>query len=211
MKDYQAYLFDWDGTLARTLEEWLGLLREAYEAYGIELDDKTIISGFGNWRAVIDFGLAEEHYATYREEIGRKSHAALSQAPLYRGVRELLAKLKENNKQLGLLTSSSSKTIHTVLKFHNLDTVFDVVITGDDVEEYKPNPECIVAALEVLHVDPAQAVMIGDSDKDLGAAQNANIDSVLYFPDAHNLFYDLNELKKLNPTHIISDWSELQY
>jgi HAD superfamily hydrolase (TIGR01509 family) len=210
MKDYQAYLFDWDGTLARTLEEWLRLLRDAYLAYGIELDDKTIIGGFGNWKAAIDFGLAEEHYAAYRAEIGRKSHAALSQAPLYEGSRELLTTLRSNNKQLGLLTSSSSETIHAVLQFHGLDTMFDVVITGDDVEKHKPDPECIVAALDALHLDPAQAVMVGDSDKDLGAATNAEIDSILYFPDTHNLFYELEELKKLDPTYVISNWSELQ-
>lgn len=45
--------------------------------------------------------------------------------------------------------------------------------------------------------------MIGDSDKDLGAARNFGIDSVLFYPAEHKKFYDLEKLKELEPTYFL--------
>ncbi len=51
--------------------------------------------------------------------------------------------------------------------------------------------------------------MIGDSDKDLGAANNFGIDSVLFYPPEHKKFYDIEKLKKLRPTYIVSDLRQI--
>ena len=51
--------------------------------------------------------------------------------------------------------------------------------------------------------------MIGDSDKDLGAARNFGIDSILFYPDEHRKFYNLEKLKELEPTFIIEDFKTI--
>ena len=54
--------------------------------------------------------------------------------------------------------------------------------------------------------------MIGDSRKDLEAAKNAEIDSLLFYPKSHSIFYDLKNLKTYNPTYIITRFDQaLQY
>jgi phosphoglycolate phosphatase-like HAD superfamily hydrolase len=55
----------------------------------------------------------------------------------------------------------------------------------------------------------SQAVMIGDSDKDLGAANNAGIDSILFYPPEHKKFYDLDKLRQLGPTYIVDDFRKI--
>jgi phosphoglycolate phosphatase-like HAD superfamily hydrolase len=51
--------------------------------------------------------------------------------------------------------------------------------------------------------------MLGDSDKDLQAAQNAKTDSLLFFPKEHHLFHDRGQLEGLQPTHVVTSWREL--
>jgi phosphoglycolate phosphatase-like HAD superfamily hydrolase len=55
-----------------------------------------------------------------------------------------------------------------------------------------------------------QTIIIGDSDKDLGAAQNVGIDSILCYPPEHTKFYDLDELKPLHPTYIVQSLDEIK-
>jgi|GEM_PF-6141697 len=43
MKDYDAYLFDWDGTVAQTFAKWLSIVKETVVAYGIDVSDKQLV------------------------------------------------------------------------------------------------------------------------------------------------------------------------
>jgi phosphoglycolate phosphatase-like HAD superfamily hydrolase len=54
------------------------------------------------------------------------------------------------------------------------------------------------------------AIMIGDSDKDLGAANNTGIDSILFYPPEHKKFYDLEKLRTLNPTYIVEELRQIE-
>ena len=54
-----------------------------------------------------------------------------------------------------------------------------------------------------------EAIMIGDSRKDLEAANNAGIDSILVYPKSHSIFYKFDELKAYKPTYIVSGLKEI--
>ena len=93
---------------------------------------------------------------------------------------------------------------------NNLTNFFDIVISGDEVENHKPHPEVIEKGLAALNGEKELAIMIGDSRKDLGAAKNAGIDSVLIYPPEHKLYYDLDDLKTYQPTFVASGFKELE-
>jgi phosphoglycolate phosphatase-like HAD superfamily hydrolase len=61
-----------------------------------------------------------------------------------------------------------------------------------------------------INGDKEHSIMVGDSNKDLGAAINFEIDSVLVFPDSHGLFYDITYLKSLSPTYTITHFDQLK-
>ena len=50
-----------------------------------------------------------------------------------------------------------------------------VVVTLDDVTKAKPDPEGIKLAMRKLDADPDSTLMVGDSQYDIQAAQNAGI------------------------------------
>jgi HAD superfamily hydrolase (TIGR01549 family) len=76
---------------------------------------------------------------------------------------------------MGLITSGSKSRVQRELKHTNLDTFFQVVITGGDVDRPKPDPQGIELVLSAMGVAPETAVYIGDTLVDYETAQAAGL------------------------------------
>ncbi len=133
----------------------------------------------------------------------------LPDVKLYPDVMFVLKELKKKNKKLALITTSSHKNIEHLLVKHGLVSVFDVIIAGDDVRNHKPHPEPLELAIKKMDGNKEDAIMIGDSDKDLGASVNAGIDSILFYPPEHEKFYDIKKLNELKPKYVVRNFKEV--
>lgn len=209
MKTYSAILFDWDGCLAQTLELWLAAYKEVFARYGLTPTDEVITSQvFGDWQGAATQGVADvEGFNRQMKEI---LTAKLATVALAEGAKPLLEHLHEAGKRVALLTTSTRSLVAPALDFHHIHHLFDFILTGDDVAQHKPHPESIEKALATFQVDKAAAIMIGDSKSDLGAAQNAQVDSALYYPSSHQLFYAREELLRYQPTYVLDTFSSLE-
>ncbi len=208
MKDYKYILLDWDGNLAKTLDIWLDAFRTVLNQENHYPSDEDIAGSFGKVLAYFEHLGIKNPTEVYdrADQIGRKS---LPNVELYPGALEVLSYFKKIHKKTALITSSPHANIHDVLKHYDMLELFDVIIAADDVANHKPHPEPLLKALDVLGGTADKALMIGDSDKDLGAAQNAGVDSVLFYPDEHKKFYNIEGLKKLAPTYIVDDFKKI--
>lgn len=65
-------------------------------------------------------------------------------------------------------------------------------------------------AMEQLGAVKEETVIVGDSDKDIGAANNTGLDSILFYPPEHKKFYNLEKLKTLKPTYIVDDLRKIE-
>lgn len=210
MSNYEYVLLDWDGNLAKTLDIWLEALRVPLEKRGHFLSDKEIGANFGALRQRLEAqGYQDEDIDNIVNEADAIAAKNIPSVELYPDVLEVLESLRVSNKQLALITTSEHKHIDALLAKYNMHQLFDAVVCGDDVTHHKPHAEPIEKALKLLGGTKEQAVMIGDSDKDLGAAQAAGTDSILFYPPEHKKFHDLDKLKELRPTHIVSDFREI--
>ncbi len=205
-KSYKAYLFDWDGTLCRTLEIWITTLRETFAEYDIHPTDKEFGRCLGDWPATMALGVPADRHATFKAQVEMRAYEKFLSPPLYDGAVDMLKRLKAADKKLALITTSRREAIEKVLIHHGLIALFDMIITGDDVKAHKPDPEGILSAIARFKMPPAEVVMIGDTDKDLGAAKNAGIDSILFYPSNHADFYDYEHLISFKPVQIIDSW-----
>lgn len=200
------YLFDWDGTLAKTLDVW-------FDAYKLLLNDRNIVlknesdivkKAFGKWEEGLKaLGIVDSNIAIKQLlEIGNSN---LINSELYPNVVEVLTKLREEGKKVALITSSPSELLLPVLKKNNLDKYFDHIVTRYDVKEGKPNPESAFKALEFLNGKVEESLIIGDTESDIQTGKNANIKTVLFLPD-HNLkFYEKDYLNSFKPDYVIDD------
>lgn len=209
MKSYQYILFDWDGNLARTLDVWLVATKAPLESRGIQVSDRTIaIQCFGRpIEGYTELGITDIDAAIV--EMDQLAKKLMPEVELYPDALFVLEALKKEGKQTALVTTSLRNNVIHLLDKYNLHGFFDVVIGHEDTERHKPHPEPLEKALKELGGNKENAIMIGDSDKDIGAANNAEIDSILFYPDAHEKFYDLSELQALDPTYTVRDFRQV--
>lgn len=206
MKKY--VLLDWDGNLAKTLDIWLSACRAAIEKQGIYKTDEEIGSSFGKFTD----HMKQWNVPNIEQAIVDADNIAKKELPeveLYPDALLVLEKLKKRGHKLALVTTSPHENILQLIEKHGLTRIFDVLVAADDVENHKPHPEPLELAIQKLDGNKRDAIMVGDSDKDLGAAKNAGIDSVLFYPNEHKKFYDIKKLREFKPTHVISDFNDL--
>ncbi len=205
---YKYILLDWDGNLAKTLDIWLAAYKAVLDDRNIVKTDQEIAAGFGLLsKQMVDWGVKDIDAAMLQADTVAKR--MLPSVELYPDALFVLENLHSNGHKLALITTSTHENVAHLLENHNIKQLFDVIIAGDDTTNHKPHPEPLELALKHLGGNKEDAVMIGDSDKDLGAAKNAGVDSVLFYPDEHKKFYSLDNLKEYSPTHIVSDFRKI--
>ena len=82
---------------------------------------------------------------------------------VYPGVREALAKLRADGFGLACVTNKPRRFTIPLLSACGLADFFPVVACGDSPEMKKPRPDSLLFACEGLGLQPADAVMVGDS------------------------------------------------
>ena len=96
-------------------------------------------------------------------------------AKIFEGIPETLKALRDMKLKIALCTISSEKVTDYFLKRFHLEQFFDAVITRDSVFEVKPHPTHLEAALDALKVRSQEAVVVGDSVKDIECAVRLNV------------------------------------
>ena len=94
---------------------------------------------------------------------------------MFPGIPETLKALKDTNLKIALCTISGEKATKYILDRFRLEPFFDAVIMREDVPEVKPNPIHLKAVLEALKVGTQEAVLVGDSVKDIECAVQLNV------------------------------------
>jgi pyrophosphatase PpaX len=209
--DYDAYLFDWDGTLAQTHGIALEVVRTQLGRYGLQLTDQQIVDKvFGRYsEGMREVGAPEADLQKLGEEIHSVLKDQVPLAALYRGAKEVLQHLHSTGRKLGLITATYREIIDIAIAKHELLDLFNNVVTGDEMKAQKPDPGGILTALSTLGVPAGRAIMVGDSSKDILAGQRAGTDTLLFYPPEHATQHDISKLKGCNPTYTVNSWQEL--
>jgi pyrophosphatase PpaX len=76
---------------------------------------------------------------------------------------------------LAIFTGKGRPTTSITLEVLGLTGLFDLVVTGNDVEHHKPHPEGIFRVLERFDLAPENVLMVGDSLTDLRASRAAGV------------------------------------
>jgi pyrophosphatase PpaX len=205
---YRCLFFDWDGCLADTLQLWLDGYRAALERRGLQLEDRVILRElFNDWAGPDRFGVPDA--PRFIEEVAGYLESHTAGVALNTYAAEVLAALKACGHSTALLTASRRRLVRPVLEARGIAGLLDIVLTVEDVRRHKPDPEVLFKALELLGASVAEALFVGDSDKDIQAGRAAGVATALYLP-SHNLrFYDECELRRWRPDYVIRDFREL--
>jgi HAD superfamily hydrolase (TIGR01549 family) len=100
----------------------------------------------------------------------------IDEVAAFEGAHDLMRDLKERGHSVVLASSSIEKHLDHFLDLTDARSVADDWTTKDDVEETKPEPDLVKAALEKAGTD--NAVMVGDTPWDIEAAKRAGLETV---------------------------------
>jgi pyrophosphatase PpaX len=207
---YASVLFDWDGCLAQTLDVWLSAFEQTFIDFDIPVSRAEIAKDFGDWDSPFRHRLPREQAAQFSKQLLQYVEVELPGVVLYPGVRDLLDALHEKSVPTAIVTSSTTANIEDSLPRYGIEHCFDAIVTVDDVTHHKPHAEPVEEALRRLGMPKETTVLIGDSDKDLGAARNAEVDSILVYPPSHEVFYELQALMAYEPTHVCRSMDDVR-
>lgn len=208
MSPYQYVLLDWDGNIAKTLDIWLEAFKQPLVKRGINQSDNQIAASFGVFNDYMKtLGITDPEVVM--QEADEIAKQMLMGVELYPDTIEVLSQLRSLGKKTALITSSPSKNVLPILQKYSMTHLFDAIVTHEDTILHKPHAEPLEKALQLIGGNTASAIMIGDSDKDIGAAVNAGIDSILFYPKEHEKFYDKSQLQELKPTFTITEFHEI--
>lgn len=206
----RALLFDLDGTLVDSRIDLANAVRHMQAQYNVPLSSDAEVASFigdgiGMLTARALPTLPNTEHATAVEHLKDfyRIHC-LENTTIYPGVRETLAKLVEF--KMAIVTNKPERISRRILMGLGLDSYFPVVIGGDTLKEKKPHPAPLMAALEQLgKIKPEEALMIGDSSVDVGAARAAGVRVVGILSNIGNQ----SMLRTSNPDHLIEHFSAL--
>ena len=186
-----AVIFDCDGTLVDSLDVHLRSWKKAFEELGVKLREEESVKlrkeeigkRFGkSVTAILLEVLPPRLHGKMAELTKRKrQHFAgqLTSLKLYPGVEKVLKELRERSIPMAVATSMSRESLHSSLQVLGIEKYFEVVVTAEDVNRGKPDPEMLLRAAEKLGEKPQNCLVVGDSVFDVLAAERAGMPVVV--------------------------------
>lgn len=185
MKDYQAYLFDFDGTLFDTYHSLIFVYRYAFEQVGLECtpEQAAVFMHMSVQETCDRLGI---HDLAKRQAILQGVHDALdfpenlARIKIFPDVLSTLSALAKKGKIAAIVSGNTEKHIHLVLEANHLDDAFAFVVGNSPLRKPKPSGDPIFEAKKHLVGLPDSAmVYIGDSLQDPETAKNGGVDGIL--------------------------------
>lgn len=184
-----AILFDLDGTLIDSEQKFFESFRhvialrynynisyDEYESFELKQNAKLIVN-LKN-KGIIDKSESDEIimrdvYLEYERkfmDLLDKNEVALNF--------ELLKQLKNKGLRLALVSTSRKKFIDALLAKLNIENLFEIVISREDVKNLKPAPDAYIMALNQLNIPSDCCIAFEDSERGIVASKKANIKTI---------------------------------
>lgn len=182
----KACILDMDGVIVDTEPIQLAAFRLLLNEYQIQVDDKFLhaLVGFSIQDNMVDIkqkffrnlAFDIDLAISRRNEIYLNLIAQQKLEPLP-GVMELVSFCQHKKLKLGLASSSDQQQVDTIMNrlVHNFRSVFDAVVTGDDVIKKKPAPDIYDRVVKQLNLPPASCLAFEDSRAGVESAKAAGV------------------------------------
>ncbi len=180
MRMIKAIIFDMDGVLIDSMPFHVSIISELFAEVGVSVDAQIIYEMEGAKTIDIVYKFLENDgvdpssldldgiLSEYRKEFEKRS----SFVP-FENLKSILPSLK-NKFLLGVVSGADRSIVHSTVN-SLFPSVFDVILTGDDVERAKPNPDPFLKAAGMLGVDNESCIVVENAVLGVEAAKRAGM------------------------------------
>ncbi len=209
-----AVILDLDGTIVDSAPEFLAVVNRLFDEIGrppVTLAQARSFMGYGivvllEHALESTGGLPEpdefESYVARGIELFYTHHLELTRP--FPGVIDTLTALQEQAVRFGLCTNKPHDAALETLEALGLAPFFGAVVGRGEASAQKPDGAHVHAVIDRLGADAGRAVMIGDTETDIGAARNARVPAI-----AVSYGYSRVPVSELGADVIIDDFTEL--
>lgn len=187
LDDYDAVVYDLDGTLVELAVDWGMVANAVLDVYAENAVKPPTDELWGLLEAAEQYGIGEpvEEAITLHERAGARDSTRL---PLGDRLVEEAGRADavvgsdatSVPDPVGVCSLNSEAACRIAVDTHGLDVAVDedAIVGRDTVETYKPEPESLLATIDQLGSEPDHALFIGDSRRDAVTADRAGVDYV---------------------------------
>ena len=182
----KAVLFDMDGVLVDAREWHYLALNEALEPFGYCISHEDHLARFNGLSTRAKLEILSEEFGfplslhSIVDAVKQERTLRIAGQYCFPNVQHqiLLSRLKQKGIPIGVVTNSIKKSAEALLGFAQLLDFVDVLVTNQDVEKQKPNPECYLLACKRIRVEPSEVLVIEDGEYGAMAATAAGCEVI---------------------------------
>jgi HAD superfamily hydrolase (TIGR01509 family) len=208
---FRAVIFDLDGVLADSEPWWNRIDAKLLAEHGIAYHGEFHRNVLGvSYRLAVEFYKNAFHISAPVEELMRRrgeiaTEFFANRVDLFPSAKRTLKELRQLQLRLGVATSSVSASALPFLERTGIRGLFEVIVTGSEVQRGKPHPDIYLYTAEKLGLTPDACLVIEDALSGVAAAKAANM-RVAAVPDRR--FVDPREYKT-EADYVLESLSEI--
>lgn len=175
----KGVLFDFDGVLMQSVEDHFRSWNAAFGEYGARIgwEEFALLEGQSLYRIAEQLGqIRHLDLETCRRIGARKNevYMATSAKALYQDAIPCLEFLTRRGTSLALVTGGHRDRFDVSVDA-SFRSFFGAIVTADDVEKTKPNPEPYLKAASMLRLSPDTCVVVENAPLGIQAAKGAGM------------------------------------
>jgi len=185
MSAARAVLWDMDGTLIDSEEfHWISW-RDTMAKVGVPITHEQFLSSFGQrndsivprWLGAASTPEWVERISNAKEELYRDLIRKHGMSPLP-GVSDWVRRLHEEGWLQAIASAAPRPNIEVVVESLNAAHYFQAIVSAEDVQKGKPDPEVYLLAASRVGASPDRSIVVEDAVAGVEAARNAGMRSI---------------------------------
>ena len=170
----KVIIFDFDGTLADTIDILLSITNRLSAEFGFKSATKeelAQLSNLNSWQILQYSGISIFKFPLLIRRLKAELHSEVPHIQLFPGIKEVLLELKKRGFQLGIITSNSRENVLGALERNGLQDTFTFIYSGSTFGKHK----VINKWLRIENIHTEKVVYVGDEIRDIDAAKKTGI------------------------------------
>ncbi|WBB91581.1 HAD-IA family hydrolase [Verrucosispora sp. WMMC514] len=180
--EFQAYLFDCDGTIVDSMPQHYTAWRDTLDRWGCAFPEDLFYAWAGRPTADIVVALNEQHGLDMPVEtvVAHRETRFQQLLPTATGIPGVLRHIDDAHGRIpfAVVSGSTREAVTASLDALGILDRFDVLVCAGDYARPKPDPEPFLRAAELLGVPPTSCLVFEDADLGIEAATAAGMAAV---------------------------------